>query len=295
MRLTLGFALLAAVFPLSASADEATRTTAGFTSTVVEVVEPGEEWVDDAGIFHLRGEVSLEEVSGDIAGMAVVTVNVDFLAPGECTEESCPGYTEVWGTVKITDENGWWEGRWIQSLSDMPDDEYFTSSIALHGRGGNAGMSFFGQFTGGEEDSVTIEGTLSTMATPIENLILNVTVCFSEAGALGNYLGAGAVDGFGQAEALFYGAGLEWTHTYNLFGAVELSDETGSFIIGFVAGAQDSGFLSHGFGSFVVVEGTGDYAELYGSGRIVGSAILLPQCEGGVGARLSLIGEAHYN
>jgi hypothetical protein len=297
LRLAIGLALLAGIVPLSVSADHhvATRTTATFNSTVVEFVEPGEEWQDEAGIFHLRGETTLEDVTGDIAGSAVVVVNVDFWAPGECTEESCPGYVEVWGIVEITGENGWWEGRFTQSFSDVPDDEYAFTSIALHGHGGYAGMSFFGEFVGEDETSVTIEGTISTMATPIQNLDLNVTVCFTETGAAGNYLGTGTVDGFGQAEAVFIGSGFQWTHTYNLFGAIELSDESGSFIVGFVSGAQDIGFVSHGFGSFVITEGTGAYAELYGNGRLVGSAVLLPQCDSGFGVRLSLIGEAHYN
>jgi hypothetical protein len=290
--------ILVGAIPLSASASShhtATRAPVSFTSTVVEVVDPGEEWVDEAGIYHLRGLVTSEEVSGDISGTAISTENDDVFAPGECTEESCPHYGEVWGTVEITDENGWWEGRWMLSYSTVPGDEYFFTSVVVHGRGGYAGMSFFGEFTDLAEDSVTIEGTLSSMATPIQQLVLGMTVCFTETGAGGSYLGTGAVDGFGQAEAIFIGSGFQWTHTYNLFGVIELSDESGSFVVGFVGGAQDVGFISHGFGTFVITGGAGAYAELYGNGRVVGSAVLLPQCESGFGARLSLIGEAHYN
>lgn len=297
--LTMLVAILVGAIPFSASASShhtATRAPVSFTSTVVEVVDPGEEWVDKAGIYHLRGLVTSEEVSGDISGTAVSTENDDVFAPGACTDESCPHYGEVWGTVEITDENGWWVGRWMLSYSTVPDDEYFFTSVALHGRGGYAGMNFFGEFTDLAEGSVTIEGTLATMALPVEALAINATVCFTETGAAGgSYLGTGAVDGFGQAEAVFIGAGGPWTHTYNLFGAIELSDESGSFTVGFVGGGKDNGFVSHGFGNFVVLEGTGEYTELYGAGRVIVSAIQLPQCESGDGARLSLIGEAHYN
>lgn len=300
-RLAIVAALVIGVLPFAALADhhEATRTDASFTSTLVEVIEPGEEWVDDAGIFHLRGETHAEEVSGDIAGAAVVGVNVDFLAAGECTEESCPGYTEVWGTIHVTGETGWWEGRFTQSFSDVPGDEYAFTSIAMHGHGDAAGQSFIGQFVESDESSVAVEGTISTMATPISNLNLNVTVCAADGPWTGGYLSTGAIDGSGQAEGLFTGSGTQWTHTYNLTGAIVLTNEHGTVELGFVAGAQDTASstesASHAFGQFVITGGTGAYAELFGHGRVVGSATGLAQCASGFGAQISLIGEATYN
>lgn len=297
--------LIAGTFPATALASShhtATRTPMTITSTVVEILDEGESWVDDAGIFHVRGQVQAEEVSGDASGSAIVTVNVDFLAVGECTEESCPGYTEAWGTIEVTDEAGTWEGHWTQSYSDVPDEEYFFGSLILHGHGGNAGMTFFGEFTDATEDSVTVEGVVQTMAKPLGALNLSVTVCATEEGAwVGNYLGEGLMDSFGNAEAYFVPAGGPWTHTYNLTGVVTLVDEHdhGSVTLGFVGGAQDAAndveFASHAWGNFVVLEGTGEYAEFYGNGRVTGSATEMAQCASGYGAHLTFYGESHYN
>ncbi len=303
-RLAIALAIIASLAPLSTTAEnhEATRTTVTWTTTDIGVVDPGEEWVDDAGIYHARGITELDDITGDIAGTGVSVLNIDFFAPGECTEESCPGYTEVWGTVEIEDEAGRWSGRFVHSRSDVPGEEYAFSRITLHGRGGNAGMSFFGEVVDADPaDSAvtfaatTFEGTLSTMANPIEALNVHVSVCFTDDAIVGNYLGTGAVEGFGHAEAAFLSSGGPWTHTYNLFGFVELSDEAGSLTVGVVSGGQDNGSVSFAFGNFVITGGTGAYEQLYGHGRIIGAATPMPQCESGVGASLSLIGEAHYN
>lgn len=290
-------ALLLSVAPFSALADShvASRTPVTFTSTVVAEIDPGEQSVDEAGIFHVRGLVDQEDISGDITGTAIVTVNVDFLAVGECTEESCPGYTEVWGTVEITDEAGRWEGYWIQSRSDVPGDEYAFSAIFLRGLGGNAGKTIYGEFTDETEGSVTIEGVLSTMAAPTRGLNLRTDLCFEEQAAVGNFLGEGLMEEFGHAEAQFYGSGSPWTHTYNLAGIVTLTDAYGSVTLAWVGGAQDNGLASHGFGNFMILDGTGAYAELYGHGRITGTALEMASCEFGYGARIYFYGEAHSN
>ncbi len=300
-RRSITFAFIAALvlgaLPLAVSADhhQATRVSASFTATTIEEINPGEEWVDDAGIFHIRGLQEVDEFSGDITGSGVVTINIDFWTVGECSEESCPGFTEVWGDVSIDDESGSWTGRWIQSYSDVPGEEYAFTSIALHGHGGNAGKSFFGEFAGEDEASVTIEGILSTMATPVQAMNTSVTLCFTDGPTVGNYLSSGVIEGFGSAEGIFIGSGTRWTHTYNLFGVVELANEGGTVQIGFVAGAQDVSFSSFGFGTYTIIGGTGDYAELYGNGRVIGAAQNLSHCEFGYGVRLSLIGGAHYN
>ncbi len=297
IRLMFVVAFAVMVAPLSAFAanNEATRTEVSFTSTQIEVVDPGKEWVDDAGIYHVRGLTEVDDIAGDLTGSATVVINIDYFVPGECNEDSCPGYTEVWGTIAIENEEGQWTGRFTQSLSDVPDDEYAFTSVALHGRGGNAGMSFFGEFVDSTDTSVTIAGTLSTMALPTQAFDTSVTLCFTADAVVGNYIGTGAVNGFGHAEAVFLGAGLPGTHKYNLFGAVELTDEYGSLVIGFVGGAQDVGFSSFGFGNYVITGGTGAYEELYGNGRVIGAAQEIASCEYGFGVRVRFIGTAHYN
>lgn len=302
-RLILIVALLMSVVPLTVLASShqtATRAPASITSTVVEVIDPGEEWMDEAGVFHVRNLTQSEEVSGDISGTAIVTVNIDFLAPGQCDEQACPAYTEVWGHIEITGEGGRWTGNWMISSSDVPDDEYAFSAVSLRGSGAAAGQSFFGEFVEETEESVTIEGVVSTLAMPTQPMNLNVNVCFAEEGALGGYLGTGLQSENGQAEAFLYSSGFAWTHTYDLTGIFTLSDEFGSVTLGFVGGGQDivstvEEFTGHGWGSFVILEGTGEYAEFYGQGRAVGTASTNTSCASGFGVNFSFIGETHYN
>ncbi len=69
--------------------------------------------------------------------------------------------------------------------------------------------------------------------------------------------------------------------------------------IAFGGGAQDTAspnmFASHVFGHFVILGGTGDYAELYGIGRLIGAASDSSTCASGFGVNISLVGEVHDN
>lgn len=302
-RLIFVVALLMSAVPLTVLASShqtATRGPATLTSTVVEVIDPGEEWMDEAGVYHVRNSMQLEEVSGDITGTAIVTANIDFFAPGQCDEEACPAYTEVWGQVEITSEGGRWTGNWMISSSDVPDNEYAFSAISLRGSGAYAGQSFFGEFVEETEESVTIEGVMSTLAMPTQSMNLNVDVCFSEVGAFGGYLGTGLQSESGQSEVFLYSSGFAWTHTYNLTSVITLSDDFGNVTLGFVGGGQDivstaEEFTGHGWGSFVILDGTGEYAEFYGQGRAVGTASTNTSCASGFGVNFNLFGETHYN
>ncbi len=296
-RLTFLLALVLSALPVTASATphQATRTTLSFTATQTEITQEGEVWVDEDGIFHLRNEIEIDEISGDITGTATLTINVDSNALGLCQEDSCPSFADVWGTIVITDEAGSWSGRFTQNLSDVPGEEFSFTAIAMRGLGGNAGKSFIGEITESGEASVTVEGILSTMATPYQSMNTTAVLCFTETSDVGNFISSGVIDGFGHAESTFISAGSFWTPTYNIFGEVTLSDESGTATIGFVLGGQDVGDVSHGFGNYMITGGTGAYAELYGQGRVTGSALEMPQCEFGFGVRIQFIGEAHYN
>lgn len=297
-------ALLLSMAPFSALAQNhvATRTPVAFTSTVVEVIDEGEESVDEAGIFHIRGAMNLEEVTGDISGSLVVTYNVDFQPAGECTEESCPGFFSFWGHVEITGEDGGWEGTYIQVGSDVPGEEFFADSLVLRGTGANAHMSIVAQTVEESEESITFEGMKSTLAKPLTGLNTSVRLCadpedFSFAGG---FLSTGAIEGQGAASGEFLIAGTEWTHSYAAAGTLTLTDAHGSITIAFSGSAQDNytpAFAaSHVWGHFVIVDGTGDYAEFYGSGRLVATAgEPNPLCESSFGVNAQLIGETHFN
>jgi len=294
--------LLLGIMPLTALASShhtATRTPVAFTSTVIEVIDPGEEWVDEAGIYHLRGQVQIEEVTGDITGTATLTVNVDSQPLGECTDEVCYSYSTVWVHVVIATEGGGWEGTYISESQDLPGEEFFADYVVLQGRGANAGMDIVASSVDGGPDFLAFEGTLSTMATPMLGLNTNVQLCADQDfNFAGGYISSGALEGSGGATAEFLVAGTEFTHHYALAGLLTLSDAHGSVTLTWAGDALDldlvTSFVSHTWGHFVVVEGTGAYADLFGHGRIVATAGDAG-CASGFGVRLSLIGEAHVN
>lgn len=303
--LVMVIALLLGIAPFSAvSADfEASRTEVAFASSVVAVIDEGEEWVDDAGVFHFRGFIQEEELSGDISGTVIINFNGDLEPVGECTEESCPGFSSNWGRVEVTGEEGGWEGTYVNFGSDVPGEEFYADSLVLKGTGANAGKSIVASSVGGDEDSIEFEGVMSDlggMATTGMNT--NVLLCadpedFSFAGG---FLSTGSIEGGGAANGEFIVGGVEATHTYAVAGMMTLTDEHGSVTIAFGGGAQDTYTetfeASHVAGHFLILEGTGEYANLYGSGRVVATAGGPdPVCESGFSINASLIGETRAN
>jgi hypothetical protein len=281
---------------------DATRTTVTFVSTNVGELAPGEAWFDEAGIFHERGLVLQEEASGDIAGTVIATLNTDAVPIGdECTEESCPGDFITWGHVEITSEDGGWEGTYTSYESSIPGDEFFEDRLVLKGTGANARKSIVAQAVDGDESSITFEGVMSTLATPIVGLNISIRLCAdpTDFSFAGGYTSSGAIDGASAAFGEFLVTNGPWTHTYAVSGTFTLTDEHGSVTIAFGADAQDTAnpllFASHVWGHFVIVDGSGAYADLYGSGRIIGGALEGSSCASGFGVNAALVGEAHYN
>jgi hypothetical protein len=268
----------------------ATRTDIAFTSTLNEIIEPGEEWVDEAGIYHLRGQVEIDDVAGGLTGTATVTINVDA--------NEAEGWFSAWGTIEIVDEAGWWSGTWLNN--QFFDGEEFVESgfTILTGHGGNAFMTIAGGLTLADDDSgtATIEGTLQTMAVPHEALTINQDLCFHDDGSIsGGFIASGAIEGSGSAQFAAESSGGIWTHTYNLFAITELANEHGTVAIAFMGGAQDGEVYSGAWGPFMILGGDGAYAELYGMGRSVATVFFTDTCASGLGVRVSFVGVAHYN
>jgi hypothetical protein len=235
--------------------------------------------------------VETDEIAGDLSGTATIVINVDA--------NEAEGWTSVWGTIEVVDEAGWWTGDWLNNQFIDGDEVFESGLLMLSGHGGNAGMSIAGNLALPEDDSgtATIEGTLQTMATPLEGLTINMDLCFSEdfSSISGGFIASGAVDGSGYAELVAETSGGIWTHTYNLAGITTLHDEHGSVDFIWVGGAQDGETYSGTWGPFMILGGDGAYAELYGAGRTVATALDSSICATGVGVRLSFVGVAHYN
>ena len=299
--------LLLGLVPIGvATADNhrtSTRTEIEFTSTPVEILVPGEEWVDEAGIYHFTGEVSREVVEGDINGELIVTFNGDFVPGPNCdpdaTEECFEGEFSAWGEIVITDENGTWEGKFLIAESFLQGEEPSSFGKAiLAGRGGNAGKSLVLDLTfGDDEDEIAyLSGFMLTMAMPAQGVNMNTQLCFTEEEtAYGAFYSTGAIESSGAASGWFFSGGSMWTHNYGLFGETTFTDDHGSLTIQFLGTAQDTVETSVGWGHWVIVDGTGAYANVNGNGKVTGYAGEFEQCSPGFGVWLQYIGQVHMN
>ncbi len=299
--------LLIGLLPVGvATADShhtSTRTPISFVSTPVEILVPGEEWVDEAGIFHFRGEVGREAVTGDITGEAIVTFNGDF-APGPSCDPNNPdacteGEFSGWGSVVITDLNGAWDGDFLFIESFFAGEEPFSfGKVVFAGRGGNAGKSIVADITLTEEsDAASFNGVMLTMGAPAFGVNMHTQLCLNEETfeSTGAFTSTGGLETYGAATGEFFNGGVEWTHRYGLFGELIFTDAWGSFTIQFLGEAQDHPQSSVGWGHWMIVEGTGAYAELYGRGKVTGAAMEHLQCASGFGIHLQFLGDVHSN
>lgn len=299
--------LLLGLVPLgvATAAQDSSRTEISFVSTPVEILVPGEETFGEDGVGRFRGEVARDEVTGDITGEAIITFNNDFIPGPNCDPEDLDncfeGEFSGWGSVEITDENGTWDGDFVIAFAFFEGEEPFTlGKILLTGRGGNAGKVIMADITfpeDEEDDSAIFNGVMLTMGAPASGVNMNTQLCFNEETfeAAGAFTSTGAIESYGAATGEFFSTGGQWTHRYGLYGELTFTDEWGSMTIEFVGEAQDHPMSSVGFGRWIVVEGTGAYAETYGYGGITGSAGDYMQCDSGSGVHLQLLGDVHTN
>lgn len=140
-RLGILLAMVIAMLPLggiaAAAQDEDVPlvSSISFKLVTTDVLDEGESW-ETATTFDLRGLVTQEAVSGDIAGTAIITMNGTFTAVGECTDAACPGITDSWSDIEITDETGSWSGQMAFRIDEVAGTE--TGKVFLIGRGGNS-------------------------------------------------------------------------------------------------------------------------------------------------------------
>ena len=281
-----------------------TRTEIEFTSTPDEILVAGEEWTDEAGISHIRGEVSREIIEGDINGELILTFDGDFIPGPNCDPddpENCfEGEFTGWGTAVITDENGTWEGKFVIAFSFFEGEEPNSfGEVVLIGRGGNAGKSIYAEISFSEDeedDTAYFTGFVLTMAVPSFGVNMHTQLCGTDDGGLyGAFHSTGAIESSGGASGEFFSGGHWWTHTYGLLGRLQFTDDHGSMTIQFTGTAQDTWQSSVGWGHWIIVDGTGAYENANGHGKVNGYAGEFAQCSNGWGVWLQFLGQTHFN
>jgi len=125
--------LLVLMVPVAAGT---TRTEYFGTEYCVGPMTGGREWVSEDGMLHLRGgeqpyydDVSDPRLSGD----ALVTVNYNF----QMAEPPVYVYGRMWGTFRIENEGGYWEGHWVGERTEEGSSYIRT---VLHGHGDYEGL-----------------------------------------------------------------------------------------------------------------------------------------------------------
>lgn len=268
-RLILALALVAVFVPAMAVAQEsAPGTPLTIVFSPVEEIEPGHEWGDAQGIFHLRGAVNREAVSGDIEGMATTAFGGDFMITGECNEEFCESLVYQWVEVDIVTDGGGWSGRTVLVFAEGEAAEPPAVRAILIGYGANAGKALLiDQVLDSSDDgSITFGGYLLEQAGPIGGVNLHYDLCFTGEGtAAGGFLMRAPFEDAGNIDASFTPVGAPEPSA--IFGDMTFTSTRGelhALFVEYVVGAN-----GHNIGAFVLLGGTGDYAGLYGFGRVV--------------------------
>ena len=100
-------------------------------------VSPGRQWVSGGGVLHIRGlQEAYEDVVDDprLCGDAVVTANMNF----RFASPPVFVYGPMWGTFRIDNHSGYWEGSWVGERTESQGFSYIRA--VLHGHGDYEGL-----------------------------------------------------------------------------------------------------------------------------------------------------------
>lgn len=84
----------------------------------VESLSSGWEWISEDGVYHIRGaQEAYEDVVSDprLSGDLVVTINANF----QLAVPPVYVYGPMWGTTRLDNEDGYWEGSWVGKRTEQ--------------------------------------------------------------------------------------------------------------------------------------------------------------------------------
>jgi hypothetical protein len=89
----------------------------------------GRQWISEDGVYHVRDAQSHCTDDTDdprMSGDALITVNANF-------QFSDTGvYGPMWGTVRVSNEGGYWEGTWTGKVTELEGSTYIRSVVFGH-------------------------------------------------------------------------------------------------------------------------------------------------------------------
>ena len=140
-KILAGVVLLAVVLLITGIVwAKATKTAVtGITLVTPSEQEPLREWIDDDGIWHVRGEVADYEFLGDLVGTGVGVVNLNLdLSTGNGDESGYSTSELTWGEL-----SGTFEGHFSVTYTGWVG----VGHGVYHGTGDFAGMKLMEDFT----------------------------------------------------------------------------------------------------------------------------------------------------
>jgi len=113
-------------------AAKTTRTEYEGSEYYVATLTMGREWVSADGVYHFRGAQEVyEDVVDDprLCGDTLVTINgnFQFAAPPVFV------YGPMWGTFRIENNEGYWEGSWVGQRTESDGYSYIRGVLRGHG------------------------------------------------------------------------------------------------------------------------------------------------------------------
>jgi len=119
----------------------------------VESVAPGWQWVSEDGVLHIRGgqEAYRDEV-GDarISGDVLVTLNANF----HFADAPVKVYGPMWGTLRIDNDGGYWEGSWVGKRTESQGFSYIR--VVMRGHGDYEGLQARAEYVRESPDPVAL-------------------------------------------------------------------------------------------------------------------------------------------
>ena len=100
-------------------------------------LSPGRQWISEDGVLHIRGgqEAYRDEVDDPrLCGDTVVTLNANF----HPADPPVFVYGRMWGTFRIENEGGYWEGSWVGERTELEGFSHIRG--VLHGHGAYEGL-----------------------------------------------------------------------------------------------------------------------------------------------------------
>ena len=102
----------------------------------VDSLSPGLEWVSGDRVYHARGaQEAYEDVVSDprLSGDLVVTINANF----QLAAPPVYVYGPMWGTTRLDNEDGYWEGSWVGKRTEQG---FSYIRVVMQGHGAYEGL-----------------------------------------------------------------------------------------------------------------------------------------------------------